>query len=78
MASLRARLSRSPLAQRIASLVFAVFIVAYLAMITYGVPDELTSRKKVIMLAFLWFIGLVAMAILARAWRKPGSRSITR
>jgi hypothetical protein len=61
----------SPLARRISSVILAAFIAVYLLMITSALSDRLRSPKGVIELIVLWLLGLIALGMLSRAWRKP-------
>jgi hypothetical protein len=63
----------APLARRIGSVALGAWIVLYLAVITYTFSDRLDSMKHVTLLFFLWLIGVLALGLLSRAWRKPGS-----
>jgi len=65
----------SPLAQRIGSAILGAFIAMYLAVITYTFSDRLRSTMGILELIFLWLIGLLALGMLSRAWRKPRSKS---
>jgi predicted membrane channel-forming protein YqfA (hemolysin III family) len=67
----------SPLAQRIGSAILGAFIAIYLAIITYTFSDRVRSTKGVVTLIFLWLIGLLALGMLSRAWRKPSSGKST-
>lgn len=70
------RFRGSPLAQRIGSVVLAAMTLLYLTVITYSMADRLDSVKRVSVFVFLWFIGIVALVLLSRAWpnrRKPSA-----
>ncbi len=73
--SKRAPFRGSPLAQRIGLLILGVFIATYMAIITYTMSSQLHSTKRIALFAFLWLIGLVALGLLARAWRRTRSRT---
>ena len=60
----------SPRAQRIGSAILGAFVATYLAIITYTFSGRLRSTNGVVELIFLWLIGLLALAMLSRAWRK--------
>jgi hypothetical protein len=60
---------RSPLGQRIGSGIMAVFVLAYLVLITYTFSDRLNSARSIELLVFLWSIGIVALVLLSRPWR---------
>jgi protein-S-isoprenylcysteine O-methyltransferase Ste14 len=70
------RFRGSPLAQRIGAVVLAATILLHLTVITYSMADRLDSVKRVSVFVFLWFIGLVALVLLSRAWPKKGSSSV--
>jgi hypothetical protein len=61
----------SPLGQRIGSGIMSVFVLAYLALITYWVSDRLNSARSIGLLVFLWCIGIAALVLLSRPWRNP-------
>jgi hypothetical protein len=54
---------------RFGLVMLTIFVVCYLAIITYAILDQLGSMKSAIILAFLWCVGLLALALLARMWR---------
>jgi hypothetical protein len=60
---------RSPLTARICSCMLATIIVAYLLMITYLLHDRLYSSRNVLLLVFLWCLGILALISLGRGWR---------
>jgi hypothetical protein len=64
----------SPLAQRIGSAILGVIIATYLAIITYTKSGQLHSTKELMLLVILWFIGLLALGLLTRPWRRRGSK----
>jgi hypothetical protein len=61
---------RSPRARRIGSSALAAFIIAYLAIITYSLSDRLNSARNVAILALLWGLGVLALVLLLRSWRR--------
>jgi hypothetical protein len=71
--SKRAPFRGSPLARRVGSALLGVIIAIYLAIITYSMSGQLQTTKGLARLVFLWLIGLIALGLLARAWRKPKS-----
>lgn len=52
---------------RIAAL--GLLVVIYLSLITVSYVGQLQSSKRIFILGFLWLLGLVAIALLVRAWR---------
>jgi hypothetical protein len=44
-------------------------IIAYLAIITYSLSDQLDSARHVFLFAVLWCLGVVALLLLVRSWR---------
>jgi len=64
----------SLLAQRIGSAILGVIIATYLAIITYTKSGQLHSTKELALLVILWLIGLVAIGLLTRPWRRRGSQ----
>lgn len=56
-------------ARRIGAVVLALFVLAYLAGITYWRLEDLSVHKSLLVLSTLWAIGIVALVLLARAWR---------
>lgn len=67
----------SPRAQRIGSMVLTAIVAFYLAVITYSLSDSLDSTKHMLLFAFLWFIGLVALVLLSRAWRRGSAANVS-
>lgn len=66
----------SPRLRRFGAATLAAIVVVYLVAITYSLSDSLNSTKRIVIFAFLWFIGLVALVLLSRAWRRgnePGA-----
>ena len=59
----------SLLAQRIGLLILGAFVAMNMAIITYAMSSELDSTKRIVLFALLWLIGLVALGLLAHAWR---------
>jgi hypothetical protein len=44
-------------------------IIAYLAITTYSLADQLDSMPHIVVFATLWILGLVALVLLVRSWR---------
>ena len=59
----------SPLARVLGSTLLAIIVLAYLIIFTYSRLDELSSRVAV-RLGIVWVVGLVALGLLVRGWRK--------
>ncbi len=64
----------SLLARRVGSAILGVIIATYLAIITYTKVGQLHSTKDLTLLVVLWLIGLVALGLLTRPWRRRGSK----
>jgi hypothetical protein len=56
--------------QRIGSAILGAVIATYLAIITYAKLGQLHSTKELTLLVILWLIGLIALGLLARPWRR--------
>jgi ABC-type nickel/cobalt efflux system permease component RcnA len=52
----------------------AVFVVLYLAAITYSLSDRLDSTQHVVILVALWAVGLLALWLLWHGWRELDDR----
>ena len=63
------KLRRSPAVRGISLGILAVFILVYLAIITFSLSDHLDSPARIALLVFLWCIGIVALVLLSRPWR---------
>jgi hypothetical protein len=62
---------RHSLAVRRAGLAaLAVIVMLYLGVITYWRFDGLDAASRATVLAAFWAIGIVALALLARGWRR--------
>ena len=59
----------SPLARVLGSTLLGIIILAYLIIITFSQLEEFSNRVAV-RLGFIWIVGLVALGLLARGWRK--------
>ena len=57
-------------ARRVGAIVLALFILGYLIGITLWRLDDLTSQRSWVVLVALWGIGLLALTLLVRAWRR--------
>ena len=56
-------------ARRIGVVLLAAMLVGYLAAITYW-RHERSTAAQLLVLAGLWALGILALALLARAWRR--------
>lgn len=63
------RFRGSQTARRIGVVVLALFVLGYLVGITYWRLTDLDFQKSLVLLSALWAIGIVALVLLARAWR---------
>lgn len=54
--------------RRVGVVVLALFVLGYLVGITYWRLEELSSPRSLVVLAGLWTLGILALALLARAW----------
>jgi hypothetical protein len=57
-------------ARRIGAILLALFILGYLVGITYWRLEESSSRTVLVVLGVSWTLGLIALGLLARAWRR--------
>jgi len=57
-------------ARRIGAILLALFVLGYLIGITYWRFEELGRPRSVVVLSVLWLIGILALGLLARAWRR--------
>ena len=57
-------------AQRAGVLILSTFIVGYLAVITYLQLSNLARPRSILMVGIVWIIGIIALALLSRAWRR--------
>ena len=64
----RSSIRGSVTALRVGSILLGAFIAAYLAIVTYTV-----SNRR--LLIFTWCIGLLALGLLYRAWRRSSART---
>jgi hypothetical protein len=64
----------TPVVRRAGITVLAALVVIYLAVITYASMDQLASPMRAVMLIVLWVLGLVALTLLARAFRVRGDQ----
>ena len=55
--------------RRAGAVVLALVLLANLGAITYWRFDDLTSARRAVVLAALWAIGVLALALLVRAAR---------
>lgn len=62
----------SPLARVLGSTLLGIIILAYPIIITFSQLEEFSNRVAV-RLGFIWIVGLVALGLLARGWRKAKS-----
>jgi uncharacterized membrane protein YhaH (DUF805 family) len=63
------RFRGSRTARGIATVVLGLFVLGYLVGITYWRLEDLSVRGSLALLSALWAIGIVALVLLARAWR---------
>lgn len=63
--------------KRAGAVALGVFVVVYLALITVSFSDRIESTPSVVLFAFLFCLGVVALLLLFRLWRGL-SRSTTR
>ncbi len=63
----------SPLARRVGSILLGIITATYLTMITFTMSGQLHTTRAAVRLALLWLMGVVALGLLARAWRRPPS-----
>jgi hypothetical protein len=54
--------------RRIGVVVLAILVLGYLSGITYWRFEDLVSQRSLIVLAGLWALGILALALLTRAW----------
>jgi uncharacterized membrane protein len=66
----------SPLAARIGSVFLAIFILAYVLIISVSRFVDFHSPRDFLVLGSLWLLALVALGLLARAWL-PTKRQTT-
>jgi hypothetical protein len=64
-----ARFRGSRTARRIGAVVLALFVLGYLVGITYWRLEDPSAQGSLAVLSALWTIGIVALVLLARAWR---------
>ena len=57
-------------ARRIGAALLSLFVLGYLIGITYWRFGELSSQRSLLVLGGLWVVGIIAVALLARAWRR--------
>jgi hypothetical protein len=57
-------------ARRIGATLLALFVLGHLIVITYWRFEESSSQRWLVMLSALWVLGILALALLARAWRR--------
>ncbi len=64
-----------PSVQRTNLSVASAFVLGYLAAITYAWYPGLDSPERILRFGFVWTISIIALVLLARAWRSiPWSR----
>ncbi|MDQ2925280.1 MAG: hypothetical protein M3R43_06975 [Acidobacteriota bacterium] len=63
------RFRGSPLARVLGATLLGIIVLAYLILITLSQRGEFSTRAAV-RLGIIWIIGLVALGLLARGWRK--------
>jgi hypothetical protein len=64
----------SPLARRIGSAALAVIILTYLLLISVSRFGDLHVPRDYVVLGSLWLLGLIALGLLARAWRASAQK----
>ena len=57
-------------ARRVGAIVLALFVLGYLIGITYWRLEGPSSQRSLVVLGALWVIGILALVLLARAWRR--------
>lgn len=57
-------------------MLLAAIIAIYLAIITYTMSGPLQTTRRVVLLVFFWLIGLIALALLVRGWRRSKSINV--
>ena len=65
----------SPTARAIGSVIFCIFIVAYVTVISVSLVPRLPQPRALAALLFVWAIALLAVVIIARAWRRSRART---
>jgi hypothetical protein len=56
--------------RRAGAAALAVMVMLYLGVITYWRFGELDTASRATAIAALWALGIVALALLARGWRR--------
>jgi Na+/glutamate symporter len=69
MADMDTRFRGSQTARRIGAVVLALLILGYLVGITYWRLEDLRLQRSLAVLIALSALGILALALLARAWR---------
>ena len=57
-------------ARRIGAILLALFVLGHLIGITYWRLEELSPPRSLVVLSVLWLVGILALGLLARAWRR--------
>ncbi len=53
----------------ISAVALALFVLGHLVVITYWRLEDLSVHKSLVLLSALWALGILALALLARAWK---------
>jgi len=56
-------------ARRLGAVILAMFVLGYLVGITYWRLEDLSFPRSLVVLSALWAVGILALVLLARAWR---------
>ena len=57
-------------ARRLGAVLLALLVFAYLSGITYWRLEDLSSQSSRVVLGASWVVGVLALVLLARAWRR--------
>ena len=60
----------SLVARRLGAVLLALFVLGYLSGITYWRLEDLSSERSLVVLGVSWVVGVLALVLLARAWRR--------
>lgn len=56
--------------RRLGAVLLALFVLGYLSAITYWRLEDLSSQRSLVVLGVSWVVGVLALVLLARAWRR--------
>jgi protein-S-isoprenylcysteine O-methyltransferase Ste14 len=74
---LKRRFLGSPAAVRIGSASLAAFVIVYTLMVSVSRLSGGNSARDYMVLGTLWLLALIALVLLARAWRAARRRNAT-